>query len=338
MNRKDEHIELANDAQSQGQMNAFDAYILEPKALPELAVKNIDTTAKFLKWKCKLPLIISSMTGGAKEAGDINVRLAKIAAAWNIPFCTGSIGPLLKDTKNRKDYDMKKYLGDAPLFLNIGVHALQDNDKAKEVLRWTKDLNADGIIVHLNVLQEIIQPEGERNFEGHIEALKKLRNAYKGYITCKEVGVGIDRDSAKKLQKIGIDVIDVSGQGGTSWAWIEGERGTDDRGNIFKDFGIPTPLLLEDLYGLKTTIIGSGGVRNGLDIARCIALGATMAGMAKVMLTAAMRHTEEVVVSNIHSELQTAMLACGSKNVQALGKVRIRRLVALQDVRYTSCR
>lgn len=328
-NRKDEHITLALNTKSASSRNAFDEYALEPFALTELSMKTIDTGVTFLKKKQQLPLIVSSMTGGASDAERINKKLAEAANKLSIPFCTGSMSPLLKGEDVIEDYDVKSLLPNSHFFLNISVLTLRDKSKVQNALEWIKKLNADGIVVHLNTLQELIQPEGERDFSGSIDAIKKLRSKYKGFIIVKEVGVGVDRKSADILESIGIDALECSGRGGTSWSWIEGERGKDTRGETFKEFGLPTPMLLEDLRGISLPIVGSGGVRNGLDIAKIIALGGTAAGMARILLKAAMEEGKESVdeaFRSIENDLKTAMVVCGAENIESLRKIPIRRI------------
>ncbi len=237
------------------------------------------------------------------------------------------MSPLLKGQDVTGDYDVKSLLPDALFFLNVSVLTIRDPKKQTDVIEWIKKLSADGIVIHLNVLQELIQPEGERDFSGSIEAIKQLRSAYTGKIIVKEVGVGIEKKSAELLSSIGIDAIECAAQGGTSWSWIEGERGKDSRGQTFKDFGLPTPLLLQDLKGMKLPIIGSGGVRNGLDVAKVLALGGSVAGMARALLLSAMEPSDESVVhafEQIVLDLKTAMVVSGAANIDALKKVSIR--------------
>ncbi len=326
-NRKDEHIKLALDEKSVGNANTFDEYVLEPFALSELSFETVDTSTEFLGKTQKMPLIVSSMTGGATDAERINRKLAEGANKLSIPFCTGSMSPLLKGEDVTKDYDMKKLLPNSLFFLNISVLTIRDTAKLEATLEWIERLQADGIVVHLNVLQELIQPEGERDFSGSITALKKIRELYSGLIIVKEVGVGIDEKSATILETIGVDAIECGGQGGTSWSWIEGERGKDIRGESFKDFGLPTATILSDLRDAKLPIIGSGGIRNGLDVAKVIALGGTLAGMARALLVAAMEADErsiDDIFSRIEKELKTAMVACGAVDIDALKHIRIR--------------
>jgi len=320
--RKKEHLQIIQKFNTASNLSAgFDDVILMPKSLPEDTIDNIDTGCSFLGKKLGAPILISSMTGGTEEACEINAMFARVANKYNIALSVGSQKAMIKFPSLSYTYEIRKYAPDILLIGNIGIDYLLSNDynidKLKEAI---KKIGADAVFIHINPLQELVQLEGAKDFRGAISKISEVCHNLKIPVLIKEVGYGIDPNTAKKLKNAGVYAIDVAGSGGTSWATVEGYRGARS-GETFRDWGIPTVL---DLLALKKVVklplISSGGLKTGADAAKSIVVGAELAGFAKKLLDGAM--TGEVhldwEVNKIISELKTTMLLVGAKNVKHL--------------------
>lgn len=322
----------------------WNKYSLPYTALPEVDLSKIDTTCIFLGKKISFPFIISSMTGGEAHGRVINENLAKACEAENIPFGLGSMRVVNRYEAAAHTFDVKDFCPSVPMLANIGLVQLNYGFGAKEINRLVKRVNADGIFIHLNHTQELCQPEGDTNFEGLLEKLRQIIPEIKVPVLVKGVGHGIDYKSVKKLKEMGVKYIDVSGCGGTSWAWIEGRRhqctkAEENIGYIYRDIGIPTDVCLMEAAPLgrkgsqgqsnkdveSLTLIAGGGIRTGVDVAKSILMGADYATAAMPFLAAAMESPEAVrsVIQRIRYEFVTALFTCGAKNLSAFQKMEL---------------
>jgi isopentenyl-diphosphate delta-isomerase len=327
--RKAEHIRLALDQRMQLGVHYFDEYHFEHAALPEIDFDDIDIGVDFLGHRLAAPLLVSSMTGGTEAAGLINRNLAAGAERTGIAVGIGSQRKALEDPAKADTFKVREVAPSVPLLANLGAVQLNYGLGARECLQAVEMIGADALILHLNPLQEAIQPEGQRNFAGLLPKIGEVVRALPVPIVVKEIGCGISAATARALAGQGIRIIDTAGVGGTSWARIEAERAGDlDLGEVFAGWGIPTPLSIREVRSVGgLTVIASGGLRNGIDVAKALALGADLAGMAYPFLQAATESPERVVdkVQRIVLELKICMFCLGVKNVADLRHARLRK-------------
>jgi isopentenyl-diphosphate delta-isomerase len=327
--RKAEHIRLALEERMQLGVNYFDEYHFEHAALPEIDFDDIDIGVDFLGRRLAAPLLVSSMTGGTEAAGLINRNLAAGAERTGIAVGVGSQRKALEDPAKADTFKVREVAPSVPLLANLGAVQLNSGLGARECLQAVEMIGADALILHLNPLQEAIQPEGQRNFAGLLPKIGEVVRALPVPIVVKEIGCGISAATARALAGQGIRIIDTAGVGGTSWARIEAERAGDlDLGEVFAGWGIPTPLSIREVRSVGgLTVIASGGLRNGIDVAKALALGADLAGMAYPFLQAATESPERVVdkVQRIVLELKICMFCLGVKSVPELRHARLRK-------------
>jgi isopentenyl-diphosphate Delta-isomerase len=333
--RKKEGIEIPLTKNVQGKRNStFLEYVkLLHNALPEIDYDQIDLSIKFLNRSFSAPLIIDSMTGGTDEAFLINKRLAQIAERYGLGMGLGSQRAGLKSEKLVESYSIaRKTAPNAFLIANIGAAQLSDGLSDSDILRIIKMIDANALAIHLNPLQELIQPEGEPRFKGILQKISDLANEIEIPIIVKEVGSGISAEVAVLLEKAGVSSINVAGSGGTSWAGIEKLRADQHNdyiksqlGHLFWDWGIPTALsILLVTRSVKIPVIASGGLRNGLEIAKCLILGSNACAMAFPFLKSASQSEEELekFTRLILSELRATMFLLGAKNIDSLKNTR----------------
>lgn len=325
--RKAEHIRLALDQSMQSRSSVFDALDFEHEALPELAMDRISTEVEFLGRRLAAPLLISCMTGGTEEATRINRHLALAAEATGIAVGVGSQRKAIEDPALAASFEMRRYAPSVPLLANLGAVQLNYGFGLDECRAAVDMIEADALVFHLNPLQEAIQPEGQCDFSGLLDKMGEIASRLDVPVIAKEVGSGISARTALRLQSVGIDIIDTAGVGGTSWARIEAARARDvEIGDLFAEWGISTSTNIRQLREIPgLTIIGSGGVRNGLDAAKAIALGANMVGMAQPFLKAAIDSAEAVEdrARRTVRELRIAMLCTGSGSVRQLAEAEL---------------
>lgn len=327
--RKLEHLKIALSGVSQTGDNGLSRYRFIHNALPEVNFENIDTVVYFLKYKISVPLFISCMTGGILRGGKINKNLALAAQKQKIPLGIGSQRAAIEHPKLEEFYKVRQFAPDIPIMGNIGLVQLNYGYGLKEFLKCVQMIDADALVVHLNPIQEAIQPEGDTNFENLLPKLEKIVKDFKFPIIVKEVGLGLSVDVIKRLYGIGIKYFDVAGWGGTSWPKVEALRGKSDKslGDLFGEWGIPTAEAIVAANEFKekhkdVTILGSGGIRNGVEIAKALALGADMVGIAAPFASAALKSEIEVekLIGKYKKELKIAMFGVGAKNVNTLKK------------------
>lgn len=324
--RKDEHIKICLDKKNKNvysEKSPFDEYKFVHNALPEINFDEISTETVFLKKKISIPLLISSMTGGGRSE-NINKNLAIAAEKKNVALGLGSMRVVFESPETLLSFDVRKYAPNVALLANIGAVNLNYGFGTKECLAAQKSIGADALILHLNPLQEALQPEGQRNFKGLLKKLSKIKKELKFPIIVKEVGAGISSDVAEKLIDAGIKYIDVAGQGGTSWAKIEGIRAKTGGEDMFFDWGIPTTQSIIECEKVckknGVVLIASGGIRSGLDMAKAIALGADYCSIALPFLEPALKSPKAVeeLIDQLTNELKIAMFCIGAKNISEL--------------------
>lgn len=325
--RKAEHIHLALEERMQVPLHSFDRFAFVPEALPEIDRAAIDLGTTFLDHRLRAPWLISCMTGGTELATRINRRLATAAEELGIAVGVGSQRKAIEDPSLAASFAVREYAPSVPILANLGAVQLNYGFGIDECRAAVEMVGADALVFHLNPLQEAIQPEGQCNFSGLLGKMGDIAGRLEVPIVAKEVGSGISAATARQLQSIGIEIIDCAGVGGTSWALIEAARAADpDIGDLFGDWGLPTPENIRQLREVpELKIIGSGGVRTGLDAAKAIALGADLVGMARPFLEAAMVSTSAVVerAHRAMRELEVAMFCTGSIDLAALRQTEL---------------
>jgi isopentenyl-diphosphate delta-isomerase len=323
--RKAEHIRLALDASNQAGRSFFDDYAFEHQALPEIALDDIDLSVEFLGKRIQAPLLVSCMTGGTEAAGEINRNLARAAEDRRIALGVGSQRKAIEDPLQAASFQVRDLAPSIPLLANLGAVQLNYGYGIAECRAAVEMIDADALAFHLNVLQEAIQPEGDTDFSGLLPKLGEIARQLEVPVIAKEIGCGISGDTARALAEQGIRIIDTAGLGGTSWARIEARRADDvEIGELFVDWGVPTPVSIQEVAAVQgVTVIGSGGIRSGLDAAKAIALGAHLVGTAYPLLKPATVSTEAVIerVGRIVDELRIAMLCVGTRTIDELRRV-----------------
>jgi len=325
--RKIEHMELCAEkpVEARNIKPGFEDIILVHRAIPEIDMDNIDLSTKFLGKELQAPFLIASITGGHPATTPINAALAKAAGELGIGIGVGSQRAAIEDPSHKESFTVvRDEAPDAFVYGNVG--AAQIKEYGVEIAESLVDmLDADALAVHLNFLQEAIQPEGDRDATGCLEAIEDICSLDVPVIV-KETGAGISREDAILLKKAGVSAIDVGGVGGTSWAGVEVYRArqrnddtSESLGELFWDFGIPTAASLIECR-VSLPLIATGGVRTGLDIARSIALGADVASAALPFVGPALKDAAAVKTSleKIFEELKVAMFLCGCGDINSL--------------------
>jgi len=316
--RKKDHIKICLEDNVESKKTGFEDITLIHSSLPELNLKEIDTRTSFLGKKLNLPLIMAALTGGTEQAKQINKDLAEVAEKKGIGFSLGSQRAMIEDPKLRETYYVRDVAPNALIFGNIGIFQLKKLS-TKQIENSLKYVGADALCVHINPAQELFQREGDYDFKGSLLSLKELCKELRYPVVGKEVGFGISREVSLKLKEAGVKAIDIGGFGGTNWLVVDGLRSGKDFSG-FVDWGIPTPIsILESKVGLP--IIATGGIRSGVEIAKSIALGADVCGMAlpfiRVLKENGKKGVEEFI-DKVQQELKIAMILTGSKNIEEL--------------------
>lgn len=331
--RKGDHLDLAatGDVGFRTTSTLFECVRLVHDALPELDVESIELGTNVLGKRLSAPLLIAGMTGGTERAERINRELAAIAERRGYAFGLGSQRAMLKRPETRSSYEVRKVAPTALLLGNIG--GVQAAAMTVEGVRdLAASVGADAMCLHLNPAQEIIQSEGDRDFRGVLDTFGRLGRELPIPVVAKETGCGISKSTAKRLAAAGVRHVDVSGAGGTSWVAVEMHRATGAQRNLgerFREWGIPTAAAVASVApcGFRT-VFATGGIDNGLDVAKAIALGASAAGVARAALQAFERggpEGAEAFFDQIELELRAAMLLTGSRTIAELA--RAERLV-----------
>lgn len=333
--RKDAHltINLSEDVRSH-QLSGFDSIQLTHCALPECAFEDVTLQSSFLGYTLGAPFLISAMTGGSKRAEGINRSLASAANVFKIPFALGSMRALLENQDLLSTFDVRDQLHGVPLLANIGAVQLNEGVTPDDCTRLVDLVQADALVLHLNVLQELLQPEGNHNWRGLLPKIESLTRSLSVPVLVKEVGYGLSSSVAKRLLEVGVWGLDVAGAGGTSWSQVEAHRCADplqkQLAESFRGWGIPTVTslkavrtVLED-NGWTHPLIASGGILSGLDGAKALALGADLFGSAGPLLRAVNTSEEALhqAITLIIHQLKIAMMCVGATTLQALRSLR----------------
>lgn len=313
-----------------GLATGFDDWRFVHEALPDLDYGSIDLGADFLGRRLQAPLLISAMTGGPARAEVINARLAEAAQYLGIALAVGSQRSAIEGGgAGGLDRSLRNRAPDTPILANIGAAQLTQGFGVDEAKRALDMIGADALVVHLNPLQEACQPEGDRDWWGVGAALQALIRGLDAPVIVKETGAGISALTAQRLTAMGAAAIDVAGAGGTNWALIEGERSRDDNDRLhavaFANWGIPTARAIAEARNAlpETLIIGSGGIRDGVDVAKALRLGADVVGTAAGVIHAATQSTEAVVdhFQTLIRQLRTVCFCTNAANLAALKRV-----------------
>ena len=334
--RKDQHLDivLTGKARAAGQTTGFERFSFQHCALPELDLNEISLARDFLGKRLAAPLLVSSMTGGPARAADINRNLAIACRELGIALAVGSQRVAIEgDGSGGLSTDLRREAPDIVLLANFGAAQLNKGFGRDEARRAVDMIGADALIIHLNPLQEAVQPEGDRDWRGLFDKIGELAASLHVPVVAKEVGAGISVQVAAQLLQRGVRVIDVAGAGGTSWAAVEAERIADplqaELARSFTDWGIPTAEAIAELRAAQpgATIIGSGGIRNGIDVAKAIRLGADVVGQAAGVLSAAVESADAVVAhfGLVIAQLRTVCFCTGAADLAALRQVPIRQ-------------
>lgn len=327
--RKLEHIRLALDRRTQLDAAFFDRYHFVHNALPELDFAEIDTSVEFVGKRLKAPLLISCMTGGTESAAAINHHLAAAAERTGLAVGVGSQRKALEDPATAASFEVRSVAPTVPVLANLGAVQLNYGVGLDQCRRVVDMIQADALVFHLNPLQEAIQPEGQLDFSNLLPKMEAIIAALEVPVIVKEIGCGLSGDVARRLVEIGVRIVDTAGLGGTSWARIEAARSGDlDLGELFSEWGVPTPESIRQLAAIDgLQVIGSGGLRNGLDAAKAIALGADLVGMAYPFLEAATRSAEGVEerIARVVRELKICMFCLGARTLKELRGMPLHR-------------
>jgi isopentenyl-diphosphate delta-isomerase len=327
--RKRDHVDivLRGDVAARTVTTGLERVRFEHCALPELDLDKIDLSKILVGKTMRAPLIISSMTGGPLHARRINHAIAEAAGHLGIGFAVGSQRIALEDRGNAGfGRDLRSLGGGVPILANFGAAQLRSWDGPTMARRAIDMIDADALIIHLNPLQEAVQSGGDRDWSGLLRKIGSLVRECERPIIVKEVGAGLSGATARRLCDAGVAVIDVAGAGGTSWAAVEGQRARDPStraiADAFRDWGTPTAHAIADVRRAcpEGTIIASGGIRDGVDVAKAIRLGADVVGQAAGVLRAAMQGPD-AVIDHLSIVIETLRIACfctGSANLAAL--------------------
>jgi isopentenyl-diphosphate delta-isomerase len=328
-NRKSDHIKinLEEDVRS-GLTSGLENYHFIHEGLPEMDLGQVDTSLSLFGKKLAAPILISSMTGGTEQAGEINQRLAEAAQECGVAMGVGSQRAALEEPQQIPTYAItRKVAPDVLLFANLGAVQLNYGYGIDECRRVVEMIRADALILHLNPLQEAVQAGGDTNFASLAKKIEGICIKLEKPVIIKEVGWGISERTAKILADCGVAAIDVAGAGGTSWSQVEMYRAPDEftrqLAATFVGWGIPTA---DSILNVRKAVpdmkvFASGGLKDGLDIAKCIALGATLGGMAGNFLKAAAVSSEKAVdlIRLITRQIQVSMFAAGIVDLKHLG-------------------
>jgi len=332
VNRKSDHIQinLERDVRS-ALTTGLEKYRFIHEALPELDLNRVDATLRLFGKTLSAPILISSMTGGTDRAGTINLRLAEAAQTVGVAMGVGSQRAALEHPEQAATFQVRRVAPDILLFANLGATQLNSGYALDHCRRAVDMLQADALILHLNPLQEAVQAGGDVNFAGLAKKIEGICKKLEAPVIAKEVGWGISERTARLLADCGVAAIDVAGAGGTSWSQVEMHRAPDEftrqLAATFVGWGIPTAESIQIVRKAapNMTVFASGGLKDGLDIAKCIALGASLGGMAGQFLKAAAVSTESAVemMKLTKRQIEVTMFAAGAGTLDGLKHIKL---------------
>lgn len=330
--RKSDHIRInLEENVRSGIENGLGNYRFIHNAIPELSLDEIDLSQSIFSKKVKIPLLISSMTGGTEQALRINQTLATAAERFGLAMGVGSQRAAIDDPSLEKTFKVRNIAPNILLFANLGGVQLNYGYGLEECKKAVEMIEADALFFHMNPLQEAVQPEGDTNFHGLLNNLEVICKNLSVPVIVKEVGWGISGDIAKKLLEAGVSGIDVSGAGGTSWSQVERFRLADEYeiqvAEAFLEWGIPTADALVSVRKLSDSIpvFASGGLKNGMEVAKVLGLGANLAGLAGVFLKAAVVSEEHLskTIQTMEKIIRISLFVTGSKNLKDFSEDKI---------------
>jgi len=331
MSRKTEHVEICLFEEVEGFSETYLEYVkLIHQAIPGFNFEDVKTNVKIFGKELQAPFIVTGMTGGNEFVGKINATIAKVVEEFGLGMGVGSQRVAIEHKEVRSTFEVvRKNAPNSLIIANLGAPQIAKGYGYRELRDAIDMINADAIAIHFNIAQELFQPEGEPEYS--LSLLEKLRDISKDLgipVIIKETGCGISMESAVLFRKYGFKNFDVSGQGGTSWIAVERIRGMRrknwkaESAKLFQDWGIPTAAsIIEVRYAVPdATIIGSGGIRNGLDVVKAIVIGSDIAGMALPVLKRAVEGEESLrkFFRNVIFEIKSTMMLIGAKNVSEL--------------------
>ena len=323
--RKADHLDLCatDDVAYRRRTNLLEEVDLVHQSLPELSLDEVDLSVELFGKRLSAPIVIVGMTGGHERAAEVNRGLAAIAERRGYAFGLGSQRAMQKRPETTSTYQVRDVAPNVLLLGNVGVVQAAQQTTA-QIQELVDAVGADALCVHLNPAQELIQPEGDRDFRGGVDALTRLVTELKVPVVAKETGNGISQQTAERLFDAGVRHVDVSGAGGTSWVGVETLRAEGAQralGELLWDWGVPTAAAVHFAANAGHVAIATGGMRTGLDAARAIALGATAAGYARNVFKAFVEGGEakaEAFLLAVERELRVVMLLTGSRNLEDL--------------------
>ena len=334
--RKVDHIRINLDENVQFPRisTGLERYRFMHQALPELSLADIDIRVEIFGKTLLSPVLISSMTGGTEMASRINRNLAEAAQLQGVAMGLGSQRAAIEDRSLAASYAIRELAPDILLFANLGAIQLNYGYGIDECRRAVDMVNADALILHFNVLQEAVQAEGDIDFSGLLKKIERICAELALPVIAKEVGWGFSEKNVRDLANAGVSAIDVAGSGGTSWSEVEYHRAPSDFharvARSFADWGIPTAEALN--YARQAApdlpVFASGGLRDGIDMAKCIALGAELAGFASPFLRAANESVQAVnlLIEELNAQLRIAMLCSASQDICQLRHAELLRV------------
>jgi len=322
--RKLSHFELCahQDVEFRHKTTLLEDVELVHQPLTQTSLEEIDLGVEVLGKRLRYPFVITGMTGGAEEVGVFNREIAALADRLGIGFGVGSQRVMLRYPELTRTFQVRDVAPNVLLFGNLGIAQAREM-KTADVVRLAEEIGADAMCIHLNTAMEVIQENGDHDFRGSLETVRRLVAESPLPIIAKETGCGFARESGVKLAEAGVKWVDVSGAGGTSWVGVETIRNRALRhlGEAFWDWGVPTAASLCELRGLNLNLIASGGIRTGLQAAKALALGARTVGLALPILRAYVAggtNEAEKFLRAFFDELRVAVMLCGVKSVAEL--------------------
>ncbi len=320
--RKDQHISLANQQYNSASSRDFEALRFVHQSLPQMGVADVDLTAQLVGLKMAVPFYINAMTGGSERTGRINQLLAMVAREYRVPIASGSVSAALKDPSLAASFRiLRQENPDGLIFANLGAH--HDLENAKRAVDL---LEADGLQLHVNAPQELVMPEGDRDFSDWLTNIESIVAELCVPVIVKEVGFGMSRETVVQLASVGVQTVDISGQGGTDFALIENGRRTGSKVDYLNGWGQSTVISLLEAFSLpeegRPGVLASGGVKNPLDVAKCVALGADAVGLSARFLQPVKDgkslDTAIADMGNFIDELKIVMTVLGARKVSDL--------------------
>lgn len=334
--RKTDHIQInLNSDVKSGLSTGLERFHLIPRALPELDLEAVDCSSTIFGKQLNSPILISSMTGGTNEAESINMTLAEAAQVTGIALAVGSQRIAIEDPSLARSFQVRHVAPDILLLANLGAVQLNYGFDVSTCQRAVEMIGADALVLHLNALQEAVQPEGDTHFAGLLSKIETVCKTIDVPVIAKEVGWGFSRHDVQLLISAGVAGIDVAGAGGTSWTQVEMLRARSDShtriAQAFKYWGIPTADAIENVYSAspELIIIASGGLRSGVDITKCLALGAKLGGIASPFLKTAVKSLDATIelIGEFQKVIQICLFATGSANLSELNRSKIKQVI-----------